>query len=178
LAMVYGFAKQSAGHVALHSQSHVGTTISLYLPIAASSPDLVQTKNATNRHVGKKEKILIIEDDDDVRDIGTAFLEELGYRTVAVSNTAGAVASLREHPEIELVFSDVMLGGNETGPQAWKALAAIKPTLHLLYASGYAKGALPLQLGLDDRVEFLKKPYSRDELSAAVRRALARPSPH
>jgi DNA-binding NtrC family response regulator len=120
---------------------------------------------------------LIIEDDDDVRDIAIAFLEDLGYRTIAASNKESAISSLREHPDTELVFSDVMLGGNETGPQAWKALAEIKPTLHLLYASGYAKSALPLQLGLDDRVEFLKKPYTREELAGAVQRALARQAP-
>jgi PAS domain S-box-containing protein len=176
LAMVYGFAKQSAGHIALRSQMDVGTTISLYLPVASRDVSRAESKRATDKMVGKSEKILIIEDDDDVRDIATAFLEDLGYQTVAVSNKASAIASLREHSDVVLVFSDVMLGGNETGPQAWKALAEVKPSLHLLYASGYAKSALPLQLGLDDRTEFLKKPYSRDELAGAVKRALARQS--
>jgi PAS domain S-box-containing protein len=177
LAMVYGFAKQSAGHVTLRSQVDAGTTISLYLPVASDNTSQIQSKTADNKPVGKSEKILIIEDDDDVRDIAIASLQELGYRTIAVSSKAGAISSLREHPDTELVFSDVMLGGNETGPQAWKALAEIKPNLHLLYASGYAKSALPLQLGLDDRVEFLKKPYTREELAGAVQRALARQAP-
>ncbi len=177
LAMVYGFAKQSAGHISLGSQLDIGTTISLYLPVASIDSCSAQTKKTNDKHVGKSEKILIIEDDDDVRDIAIAFLEDIGYRTVAASTKANAIAALRENPDVALVFSDVMLGGNETGPQAWKALAEVKPSLHLLYASGYAKSALPLQLGLDDRAEFLKKPYSRDELAGAVQRALARPSP-
>jgi PAS domain S-box-containing protein len=176
LAMVYGFAKQSAGHITLRSQFDVGTTFSLYLPVASNDFRRLPTNSAKSKGIAKKEKILIIEDDDDVRDIATAFLEDLGYRTIAVSNKASAIASLHEHPDLALVFSDVMLGGNETGPQAWKSLVEIKPSLHLLYASGYAKSALPLQLGLDDRVEFLKKPYSRDELADAVRSALARES--
>jgi PAS domain S-box-containing protein len=177
LAMVYGFAKQSAGHVTVRSQVDVGTTFSLYLPIALDDASQIQSKTTDDKPVGESEKILVIEDDDDVRDIAIAFLEDLGYRTVAASNRADAISILREHPDVELVFSDVMLGGNETGPLAWKALVEIKPTLHLLYASGYAKSALPLQLGLDDRVEFLKKPYSREELAGAVQRALARQAP-
>jgi PAS domain S-box-containing protein len=177
LAMVYGFAKQSAGHIALRSQADVGTTFSLYLPIASCDASQDQTKATGEKPIAKSEKILVIEDDDDVRDIAVAFLVDLGYQTVAASNKADAISMLREHSDIALVFSDVMLGGSETGPQAWKALVEIKPTLHLLHASGYAKSALPLQLGLDDRVEFLKKPYSREELAGAVQRALARQAP-
>jgi PAS domain S-box-containing protein len=177
LAMVYGFAKQSAGHITLRSQVNVGTTFSLYLPTASNEASQIQSKTTDDKPIGKSEKILVIEDDEDVRDIAIAFLEHLGYRTVAAFNKASAISILRENLDVELVFSDVMLGGNETGPLAWKALVEIKPTLHLLYASGYAKSALPLQLGLDDRVEFLKKPYSREELAGAVQRALARQAP-
>jgi PAS domain S-box-containing protein len=177
LSMVYGFAKQSAGHVTLRSQLSTGTSVCLYLPVASARSAQSPAKKPAIEPIGQGEKILVLEDDDDVRDIATAFLEALGYRTVAVSNLASAAARLREHPDTVLLFSDVMLGGNETGPQAWKVLSAIKPTLHVLYVSGYAKSALPLQLGLDDRVEFLKKPYSRDELSEAIRKAMARPGP-
>jgi CheY-like chemotaxis protein len=175
--MVYGFAKQSAGHIALSSQLDVGTTISLYLPVASRDKKRVQASKTSGGCNGKDEKILIIEDDDDVRDVAAAFLDDLGYRTVVASNKASAIVALSKHPDIALVFSDVMLGGNETGPLAWKALAEVKPDLHLLYASGYAKSALPLQLGLDDHVEYLKKPYSREELADAVQRALTRQSP-
>ncbi len=177
LAMVYGFAKQSAGHVTLHSQLEQGTTISVYLPVASSAANPASSKDAKSMAIGKREKILIVEDDDDVGDVASAFLEALGYQTVAASSKTSAIAQLHAHPDIVLVFSDVMLGNNETGPQAWKALSELKPSLHLLYVSGYAKTALPLQLGLDDQVEFLKKPYSQAELSAAIQRALARQAP-
>jgi PAS domain S-box-containing protein len=177
LSMVYGFAKQSAGHVTVHSQLNVGTVVSLYLPVADTHARQLSNRSGARAEEGTGEKILVIEDDDDVRDLAVAFLVGLGYYTIAASNRADAVAQLHAHPDTVLVFSDVMLGGNETGPHVWRALLEIKPNLHLLYASGYAKSALPLQLGLDDGVEFLKKPYSRDELALAVQRAIDRPAP-
>jgi PAS domain S-box-containing protein len=174
LSMVYGFVKQSSGHVTLESHPNVGTTVRLYLPMASSMPQPADTTLTPRVRVGNDEKILVIEDDDDVRDIATSFLDSLGYRPIAASTIADAVAQLNEHPDIVLVFSDVMLAGTETGPEACKLLLTVKPSLHLLYASGYAKSALPVQLGIDDRVEFLKKPYSRDELSDALKRAMLR----
>jgi PAS domain S-box-containing protein len=177
LSMVYGFAKQSAGHVTLESQPDIGTTVSLYLPIAGNNQASLESTVVTRLKVGNNEKILVIEDDDDVRDIAIAFLDSLGYQPIEASTIANAVTQLNEHPDIVLVFSDVMLAGTETGPEACKELLELKPALHLLYASGYAKRALPVQLGIDDRVEFLKKPYSRDELADALKRAMLRDTP-
>jgi PAS domain S-box-containing protein len=174
LSMVYGFAKQSAGHVTLTSQLGEGTSIDLYLPVATNSGSQTVAKKTYHSQLGQGETILVLEDDEDVRDIAVAFLEGLGYAVIAVSNQKSAIAEVQSNPEIALLFSDVMLGDNETGPQVFKVLSGIKPTLRVLYASGYAKSALPLQLGIDHRREFLRKPYSRDQLAIAIEKAMAR----
>jgi PAS domain S-box-containing protein len=177
LSMVYGFVKQSAGHVSLRSVLGLGTSVTLYLPATSELPGKKPATKATGTQEGTSEKILVVEDDIDVVDIATVFLESLGYLAISASNLRSAVTELERHPDISLLFSDVMLSENENGPQVFKALSAIKPTLRVLYTSGYARDALSQQIGLDQRLDFLKKPYSREELSHAVQGALLRPTP-
>lgn len=177
LSMVYGFAKQSAGHVTAYSEPGVGTTINLFLPVAEAAPGLrdgVARKPVSA--VTGSEAVLLIEDDADVLAVASKFLQSLGYRVYTAGNRRTASARLRAHPEIALLFTDVVLQGDETGPRVAASLQRIKPELRVLYASGYAKSALPLQLGLDDDIAFLRKPYSREQLGQAVREALNRPA--
>ena len=118
-------------------------------------------------------RVLLVEDDPDVLAVAVRFLQSLGYRVFTATNRRTASTRVRAHPDIALLFTDVVLQGDETGPRVAASLQKIKPDLRVLYASGYAKSALPLQLGLNDEIAFLRKPYSRDQLGQAVRKVLS-----
>jgi CheY-like chemotaxis protein len=176
LSMVYGFAKQSAGHVTVYSERGVGTTINLFLPIASTTRKPVTDKVATLATAVKgSEAILVVEDNADVLSVAVAFLGSLGYRVFTATSRRTASARLRAHPEIAALFTDVVLERDETGPKIAASLRKIKPQLRVLYASGYARSALPLQFGLDEDIAFLRKPYSRDQLGQALRAVLSSP---
>ena len=174
LSMVYGFAKQSHGHVTAYSEVGTGTTINLFLPVALGAAYEAATVNESAPSPTGSERVLVVEDDADVMNVAVNFLEALGYSVFMANNRRSAIARIRANPGIELLFSDVVLAGNETGPKVATALQKIKPTLRVLYASGYARSALPLQFGLHDDISFLRKPYSRDQLGHAIRNALKR----
>ena len=178
LSMVYGFAKQSSGHVTAYSEINIGTTVNLYLPISDELPhhDSVAVPNADTRSLRGNETILVVEDDDGVREVATKFLEALGYTTYAAKNRREALAAIKKDPAIALLFSDVVLGDGDTGPKVAAALRKLKPTLRVLFASGYAKSALPLLVSNDLDFDFLRKPYSRNQLGRSLRTALDAPS--
>jgi len=172
LSMVYGFAKQSHGHVSASSEPGVGTTVSLFLPAAYGRAAVDDERRDAAVVAGGSERILVIEDDADVRAVAMSFLASLGYQALAASNQRTALRHLRSQPDIALVFSDVVLAGNETGPKVVAALLKIKPDLRVLYTTGYARNALPPQTALDDDVAVLRKPYTRDQLGAMIRQQL------
>ena len=174
LSMVYGFAKQSRGHVTAYSEAGTGTTINLFLPVAIDAPHEAPMVSESGAAPIGSERVLVVEDDTDVMKVAVHFLEMLGYSVFTANNRRAAVARIRANPSIDLLFSDVVLAGHETGPKVAAALQKIKPTLRVLYASGYARRALPLQFGVNEDVRFLRKPYSRDELGHAIRQALKR----
>lgn len=174
LSMVYGFAKQSHGHVTSYSEVGTGTTINLFLPVAIGAS---REAAAVSEHVPAptgSERVLIVEDDADVMNVAVNFLRGLGYEVFTAHNRRAAIARVRANPGIELLFTDVVLAGDETGPKVAASLQKVNPTLRVLYASGYARSALPLQFGLDEGISFLRKPYSRDQLGHAIRQALKR----
>ena len=176
LSMVYGFAKQSAGHVTVNSDLGVGSTINLFLPVASVARKPVAKNVALPVTVVKgSEAILVVEDDADVLSVAVAILTSLGYRVFTATSRRTASARLRAHPEIVALFTDVVLKRDETGPKIAASLRKIQPQLRVLYVSGYARSALPLQFGLDEDIEFLRKPYSRDQLSHALRTVLSAP---
>lgn len=174
LSMVYGFAKQSAGHVTAYSERGVGTTINIFLPVAPTTRKPATEKVAAIATAVKgSEAILVVEDDADVLSVAVAFLESLGYRAFTATSRRTASARLRAHPEIAVLFTDVVLARDETGPKIAASLRKIKAQLRVLYASGYARSALPLQFGLDEDIAFLRKPYSREQLGQALRAILS-----
>ncbi len=175
LSMVYGFAKQSQGHVSAYSEPGLGTAVNLYLPVSEAKLPKRASANAQPLVTAQgEEHILIVEDDEGVRAVAEQFLRALGYRVVAVDDRAGAVAALKANPGTNLLFTDVVLRGGETGPKVAEALHAIAPDLPVLYASGYARSALPLQIALDGELAFLRKPYTREGLGRAVREVIDR----
>jgi PAS domain S-box-containing protein len=184
LSMVYGFAKQSAGQVNAYSELGIGTTINLYLPateeMLAATGKPVRAKRApqsSDFRARNNETILIVEDDAAVCEVAIRFLQALGYRTHAAANQTDAVTALKAHSEISMVFTDVVLAAGETGPRVVEALRQQRSDLPVLYTSGYAKSALPLEITRESEFDFLRKPYSREQLGQAIRTALSRANP-
>ena len=170
LSMVYGFVKQSGGHLRIESTIGRGTTVTLYLPkftgVAVEEAPLVLSQTAFAR---PGETILIVEDDPDVRAHTCDVLTELGYAIVAVADGAAAIAILDGDGPIDLVFTDVVLTGTANGRDIAVHTHAVRPGTPVLFTSGYAREAITHNARLDEGVTLLTKPFSYDDLAARVR---------
>lgn len=174
LSLVYGFAKQSGGHVQATSAPGIGTTVNLYLPVDRGDALPRADFEADVPCHGGSETILVVEDDEEVREIATAFLRKLGYRVLEATDAQGALALLDREPGVDLLFSDVVLRGGISGPALAREALARRPKLRVAFASGYARSALPWRAELGRGVELLSKPYRIDQLARTLRRALDR----
>lgn len=171
LSMVYGFTKQSGGHVAIYSELDHGTVVNLYLPQVAGKPEpATSIKPEENTHNG--ENILLVEDDDLVRAHALRLLESLGYRVTSASNGPEAMELLRGNVACDLLFTDVIMPGGMTGPQLAEAARALRPGLAVLYTSGYTENAIVHHGRLDEGVSLLQKPYRKRELAAKLHAVL------
>ena len=174
LSMVYGFAKQSKGHAAIVSQPGQGTTVTLYLPRAgaAGENDAGEAKPPARRVEKGSECILLVEDDDLVREHVRGQLEELGYRVTAVAIGREAMAALARAEPFDLLFTDVAMPGGMSGVDLARAARALRPSLPVLFTSGYAGEAGAL-LGEGDRdTHLLHKPFHREDLATKLRAVL------
>jgi PAS domain S-box-containing protein len=170
LSMVYGFVKQSGGHIKIYSEEGHGTSIKLYFPAAggiaeASMPLLVPAR-------GAGETILVVEDDDLVRGFVIAQLHSLGYRTAAAADSRAALEYVDSGQPFDLLFTDVVMPGGMTGRQLADEVARHQPGTKILYTSGYAGNAIAQHGRLDHGVMLLSKPYRKSELASALRQAL------
>lgn len=165
LSMVYGFAKQSDGYVTVSSKVDCGTAIKLFLPrfkgVMAKEetrPNLVQVTSGS-------ERILIVEDEADVREIPVAVLEMQGYEVIQAGNGREAIERLEKEPSIDLLFTDVVLPGGLSGVDVAREAYQLHPNIKVLYTSGYSDNHFP-----PDTVEHLiSKPYGLAELSDRIR---------
>ena len=171
LSMVYGFARQSGGAMTIESELGYGTRVTLFLPAAPASVGDVPVPDRAS-HVRGSERVLVVEDEPDVRDIAVAFLHSLGYRSHVAETAARALDLLREHPDIDLLFTDVALGSGMNGFDLAGQAQRFKPDLPVLLTSGYEHAATRG----DARPDFalLRKPYSRKAFSEAIRKAIDR----
>jgi signal transduction histidine kinase len=171
LSMVYGFVKQSGGHLVVESQLGYGTRIDLHLP-AAKSPAGTEVDPGARTVPRGNETVLVVEDEADVRQIAVAFLRSLGYTVVAASDAGSALEALAQHAGIDLLFSDVVLGAGMTGIELAHEARRVRPGLPVLLTSGYEHSAQ--ENGSHSAGDFvlLQKPYRREDLSAALRRIL------
>lgn len=167
LSMVYGFAKQSGGHLRIDSALGYGTRVELFLP-AARGCAAAQAPAAAAQARGHGETVLVVEDDPAVRAIAVAFLRSSGYRVVAVENAAEALRYLAGEGEAAAMFSDVMLGEGMNGKALAAAARRLRAALPVVLTSGYATEAA----AADEAYELLRKPYRREQLAAAVARAI------
>ncbi len=172
LSMVYGFIKQSAGHVGIYSEPGQGTTIKLYLPRwqGAHTTDTAPTAGAGV--AGGHETILLVEDDEAVRSYALAALRSFGYQVVEAADGPAAMAVLQQRSDIELLFTDIVMPGGMNGRALADAARRLRPALRVLYTSGYTENAIVHHGRLDAGAQLLSKPYRRGELDRAVRLAL------
>jgi PAS domain S-box-containing protein len=172
LAMVYGFLKQSGGHVKIYSEVGAGTTVKLYFPREVASEDtLVATPSGEIK--GGEETVLVVEDDDEVREVAVSILAELGYRVVKARDAASALVVVDSGIPIDLIFTDVMMPGALRSPDLARKAKERLPNVAILFTSGYTQNAIVHGGRLDPGVELLAKPYTREALARKIRHVLA-----
>ena len=172
LSMVYGFVKQSGGHIKIYSEQGEGTTIRLYFPRAnAQGPAQIGPVPVKATQTGR-EHILAVEDDELVRSHVVSLLESLGYRVTQAASGPEALQILTHTFDIDLLFTDVVMPGGVNGRQLAEQALALCPHLKILYTSGYTENAIVHHGRLDRGVNLLSKPYRRNELANKVRKVL------
>ncbi|MBR1210054.1 CHASE3 domain-containing protein [Bradyrhizobium sp. JYMT SZCCT0180] len=170
MSMVYGFVKQSGGHIRIYSEEGHGTTIKLYLPPArGQAPAAVA---AAAPLVGGAETILVVEDDDLVRNFVTTQLQTLGYQTLDTSDGPSALQAVKNGLPFDLLFTDVILPNGMSGRQLADEVVKHRPGIRVLYTSGYTDNAIVHQGRLDPGVLLLSKPYRKSQLAKMIRQAL------
>jgi len=172
LSMVYGFARQSGGHVKIYSEPGSGTTVKLYLPRSTDVED-APAPPETRAVVGGQETILVAEDDDGVRATVVEMLSELGYRVVKANDAASALSIIDSGLPIDLLFTDVVMPGALRSPELARKARERLPGIAVLFTSGYTENAIVHGGRLDAGVDLLGKPYTREALARKVRHVLA-----
>jgi PAS domain S-box-containing protein len=171
LSMVYGFVKQSGGHVKIYSEERHGTTVRIYLP-RATAPAAEEVDAPSTVLTGGCETILVVEDDALVRKYVTAQLQSLGYRTLEAANAAEALAIADGTAQFDLLFTDIIMPGAMNGRQLADEVARRRSGIKVLFTSGYTENALLEHGRLPSAVLLLTKPYRKSELARMLRQAL------
>jgi len=187
LSQVYGFIKQSGGHIQVYSEIDHGTSIKMYLPRIYAPGEEVEVASGIERAIEPpalpsepvpaipRIKILVVEDQEAVRQVACSFLTDFGYAVIEAENGADALGKLRGHPDIRLMFSDVVMPGGMNGFELAQAAYAIRPDLKVVHTSGYPRGAMVHQEESRFREGFIiMKPYRREDLQNILVEALER----
>jgi PAS domain S-box-containing protein len=169
LSMVYGFIKQSGGHVTLYSEVGQGTTVKMYLPRLDDRVDHAAAPTEAPSPATGQETILVVEDDDRVRAYVVEQLSGLGYHVIEAENGPAALELLERSPDVALLFTDVVMPGGMNGRQLADAARRRRPDLKVLFTTGYTENAIVHHGRLDPGIELLGKPFSRAALAAKVR---------
>jgi CheY-like chemotaxis protein len=173
LSQVYGFIKQSGGQVKIESRLGEGTAVSLYLPrlLTGSRAAAADRSGPSLPKSAGHECILVVEDEDGVRELTVEMLHELGYKVLQATDSISAIAALKKEPSVGLLFTDIGLPGKMNGRQLAEAARKIRPGLKVLLTSGYAQDAVtsdPKGLGF----ELIGKPFSAEVLASRIRQVL------
>jgi signal transduction histidine kinase len=191
LSMIYGFVKQSGGHVKIYSEVGHGTAVKLYLPRMRENTIVTTLKKPADlqehlmRELGatvadtpqgqpaKKLKVLVVEDNESVREVAAAMIEEMGFETITATNGHEGLKMITEIKDIDLVLSDVIMAGGMNGPELASKAIKIRPELRILFMSGYAPGSVRQMQDLPDTIDLVNKPFTRNDLTEKVKKALA-----
>jgi signal transduction histidine kinase len=214
LSMIYGFVKQSGGHVKIYSEVGHGTTMRIYLPrlkdvsgtapeprkaevetsAPAAAPSATPSSNPALDVAGaaqpatesiptvvappppapRRMTVLVVEDNPSVRDVAAAMIEDMGYDVIIASSGHEGLQAIEQRPEINLVLSDVIMAGGMNGPEMAQRALSVRPELKVLFMSGYAPGSLrQMQQELPNAIDLVNKPFTRNDLTEKVKRALA-----
>jgi PAS domain S-box-containing protein len=178
LSMVYGFVKQSKGHINVRSELGGGTTIRIFLPRCSAS--LAETAKAPSRPpetTSAHEIILVVEDDDDVRAFTCDALKELGYRVLEAPDGIAAIGVLNENPDVSVVLVDVGLPGGLTGRALADAARWRRPAIKILFTTGYMQNAVVQDGAIDASIQVLMKPFTLNQLAAKIHEVLSPEAP-
>jgi signal transduction histidine kinase len=171
LSQVYGFVKQSGGHVKIYSEAGEGTTIKIYLPRFFGKASATEENAAAPSRSRSGESVLVVEDDTDVRDYVVETLASLGYKVFEAGEAEIALRLLDENPSVHLLLTDVVMPGMNGRKLAEEARLR-RPDLKILYMTGYSRNAIMHQGRLDIGVDLLQKPISSEQLASAVHKML------
>jgi CheY-like chemotaxis protein len=171
LPMVYGFIKQSGGHIGIYSEVGHGTAVRMYLPRTPDDTPTVSLPVLDDSVPRGTEVVLLVEDDRLVRHYVAEQLESLGYRVLLAENGAAALPMVQQGDAIDLLLTDVIMPGM-SGRELADAARVLRPGLKVLYCSGYSEDAIIHQGRLDPGVQLLTKPFRRGELARRVREVL------
>jgi signal transduction histidine kinase len=172
LSMVYGFVKQSGGHIRVYSEVGQGTSIKLYFPRSLAHEDGTAFLRANHGVRGGTETVLVVEDDKLVRQHVVSQLKTLGYRVFEAASGKSALEILHQIPDIDLLFTDVVMPGGVGGRELSEAARALRPELKVLFTSGYTENSIVHNGKLDPGIELLSKPYRREQLAMKLRKIL------
>jgi PAS domain S-box-containing protein len=176
LSQVYGFVRQSEGHIAITSDVGKGTTVRLYLPwIEWAAPVVLQDVEVVGSNGVGHTKILIVEDDDELRELASQLAEGLGYVTCSASTGAEAIAAVERDPRIGLLFTDILMPGGMSGYELAAEVRRRRPGIAVLMTSGFPGNFLP---GACDDFDIIRKPFTQTELGAAFLKVQADSSQH
>ena len=175
LSQVYGFVKQSGGHVKIYSEMGEGTTVKLYLPRSTAAVQWTAPSLVTPEH-GGGQTVLVVEDDEAVRGAVTDMLVELGYSVLQAENAEQAIATLQDGAKADILFTDVVMPGRINTRELARSAKELVPDILVLFTSGYTQNAIVHHGRLDEGVELLSKPYRKDELARKLR-GLVGPTP-
>jgi PAS domain S-box-containing protein len=174
LSMVYGFAKQSGGHLRIYSEVGQGTTVSLYLPSAPAGevePDLPEPSGGARGM--QSNRVLVVDDDDEVRNVAVELLQEMGCEVVEATSADRAIAALEQGAPFGLVLCDVVMPGERSGFDLAEFVLERFPSAKVILLTGFAEHAAKGRPDITDRIELISKPYRRRELADRIHRLLA-----
>jgi CheY-like chemotaxis protein len=170
LSQVYGFVKQSNGHILIDSTPGEGTTVTLYLPSTASADGPAAADARPDAAPGGNETVLIVDDNTEVREVMAVIVGSLGYEVLTAGDAAVALELIRSHRNIDLLVSDIVMSGGVNGFELAERARALRPGLPVLLMSGYPAGSVETC-----NFPILHKPYRREQLAKHIRAALGEP---
>jgi CheY-like chemotaxis protein len=173
LSQVYGFVRQSNGHVKIYSEPGSGTAVKIYLPRCRAELDAASAPPAPAPRGSAAVTVLVVEDDPDVRALSVAMITRLGYDVLEADDGGTALDILRARPDVALMFTDVGLPGARNGRELASTALEQRPGLKVLFTTGYARNAIIHHGRLDPDVALLAKPFSMAALAEKLRDVLA-----